>query len=148
MNRVQKGWPIFCPTEGARNRCCCLGSYSFGKKTHFDLPARGGGKFFPAMSKRCWNHAEAMLTRCWNDVDHRFNIDLTSFDIASTSFRHHRLNIISASFENPFGSAKTDPVRFKWGFAEGLLKDKLAFFKASKQQIPKRRKLLAKRPFS
>ena len=26
-----------------------------------------------------------------------------------------------------FGSAKTDPVRFKWGFGEVLLKDKFAF---------------------
>ena len=25
-------------------------------------------------------------------------------------------------------SVKTDPVRFKWGFGEGLLKDKFAFF--------------------
>ena len=48
----------------------------------------------------------------------------------------------------PFlGSAKTDPVRFKWGFGEGLLKDKFAFFEASKRPILKRRKLLAKRPF-
>ena len=45
------------------------------------------------------------------------------------------------------GSAKTDPVRFKWGFGEGLLKDKFAFFEASKILIPKRRNLLAKRPF-
>ena len=45
------------------------------------------------------------------------------------------------------GSAKTDPVRFKWGFGEGLLKDKFAFFEASKSPTPKRRKLLAKRPF-
>ena len=28
------------------------------------------------------------------------------------------------------GSAKTDPVRFKWGFGEGLLKDKFVFFEA------------------
>ena len=26
-----------------------------------------------------------------------------------------------------FGSAKTDPVRFKWGFGEVLLKDRFAF---------------------
>ena len=32
-------------------------------------------------------------------------------------------------------------------FGEGLLKDKVAFFEASKNPIPKRRKLLAKRPF-
>ena len=44
-------------------------------------------------------------------------------------------------------SAKTDPVRFKWGFGEGLLKDKFAFFEAYKIPIPKRRKLLAKPPF-
>ena len=46
-----------------------------------------------------------------------------------------------------FGSAKTDPVRFKWGFGAGLLKDEFAFFEAYKSPIPKRRKLLAKRPF-
>ena len=45
------------------------------------------------------------------------------------------------------GSAKTDPVRFKWGFGEGLLKDKFAFFEAYKSPTPERRKLLAKRPF-
>ena len=45
------------------------------------------------------------------------------------------------------GSAKTDPVRFKWGFREGLLKDKFAFSEAYKNPIPKRRKLLSKRPF-
>ena len=44
-------------------------------------------------------------------------------------------------------SAKTDPVRFKWGFGEGLLKDKFAFFEAYKCPIHERRKLLAKRPF-
>ena len=46
-----------------------------------------------------------------------------------------------------FGSAKPDLVRFKWGFREGLLKDKFAFFEAYKRPIPKRRKPLAKRPF-
>ena len=46
-----------------------------------------------------------------------------------------------------FGSAKTDPVRFKWGFGEGLLKAKFASFEAYKSPIPKRSKLLAKRPF-
>ena len=46
-----------------------------------------------------------------------------------------------------FGSAKADPVRFKWGFGEGLLKDKFALFEAYKNRIPKRRELLAKRPF-
>ena len=45
------------------------------------------------------------------------------------------------------GSAKTNPVRFNWGFGEGLLKDKFAFFEAYKSPIPKRKKLLAKRPF-
>ena len=49
--------------------------------------------------------------------------------------------------EERFGSGKTDVVRFKRGFGEGLLKDKFAFFEASKNPIPKRRKLLAKRPF-
>ena len=44
-------------------------------------------------------------------------------------------------------SAKTDPVRLKWGFGEGRLKDNFAFFEAYKNPIPKRRKLLAKRPF-
>ena len=37
------------------------------------------------------------------------------------------------------GSAKTDPVRFKRTFREGLLKDKSAFFEAYKYPIPKRR---------
>ena len=37
------------------------------------------------------------------------------------------------------GSANTDPVRFKGGFGEGLLKDKFAFFEASKNPIPIRR---------
>ena len=46
-----------------------------------------------------------------------------------------------------FGSAKTDPVRFKWGFREGLLNDKFAFFEGYKSPTPKRRKLLAKRSF-
>ena len=46
-----------------------------------------------------------------------------------------------------FGSAKTDPVRFKWGFGEGRLKDKFAFFEAYQNPIPKGRKLLARRPF-
>ena len=46
-----------------------------------------------------------------------------------------------------FGSAETDPVRFKWGFGEGRLKDKFAFFEAYKNPIPKRRKQLAKRLF-
>ena len=45
------------------------------------------------------------------------------------------------------GSAKTDPVRLKWGFGEGLLKDKFAFCEDSKNPIPKRRTLLAKRLF-
>ena len=49
--------------------------------------------------------------------------------------------------EDIFGSAKTDPVRFKWGFGEGLLKDRFAFFESYKHPIPKRRKRLAKRPF-
>ena len=31
------------------------------------------------------------------------------------------------------GSAKTDPVRFQWGFGEGRLKDKFAFFGAYKK---------------
>ena len=31
-----------------------------------------------------------------------------------------------------FGSAKTDPVRFKWVFGEGRLKNKFAFFEAYK----------------
>ena len=49
--------------------------------------------------------------------------------------------------DSQFGSAKTDPVRFKWGFGEGLLKDKFTFFEAYKSPTPKRRKLLAKFPF-
>ena len=36
---------------------------------------------------------------------------------------------------------------FKWGFGEGRLKDKVAFFEAYKEPIPKRRQLLATRPF-
>ena len=38
------------------------------------------------------------------------------------------------------GSAKTDPVRFKLGFGEALLKDKFALFEAYKSPILKRRK--------
>ena len=49
--------------------------------------------------------------------------------------------------EEKTGSAKTDLVRFKWGFGEGLLQDKFDFFKASKSPIPKRRKLFAKTNF-
>ena len=30
------------------------------------------------------------------------------------------------------GSAKTEPVQFKWGFEEGLLKDKFVFFRLIK----------------
>ena len=44
-----------------------------------------------------------------------------------------------------FGSAKTDLVRLKWGFGEGLLKDKSAFFEAYKSPIPLRRKSLRKK---
>ena len=44
-------------------------------------------------------------------------------------------------------SAKTDPIRFEWGFGEGLLKDEYAFFEACRSPIPQRRKLLAKHPF-
>ena len=51
------------------------------------------------------------------------------------------------SLKGKIGSAKTDPVRFKWGFGEGLVKDKFVFFEASEDPIPKRRKLLTKRPF-
>ena len=51
------------------------------------------------------------------------------------------------TFLSLIGSAKTDPVRFKWGFGEVLLKDKFPFFEASKNPIPRRRNLLAKRPF-
>ena len=40
------------------------------------------------------------------------------------------------------GSAKTDPVQFKWGLGEELLKDKFAFFEAYKSPIPKRRNCL------
>ena len=36
---------------------------------------------------------------------------------------------------------------FKWGFGEGLLKDKFAFFEVYRNPIPKRRRLPAKRPF-
>ena len=43
------------------------------------------------------------------------------------------------------GSAKTDPVRFKWGFREeDFLKDKFALFEAYKSPIPKRRKTACK----
>ena len=44
------------------------------------------------------------------------------------------------------GCAKTDPVRFKWGFGEGPLKDKFAFFEAYKNPIPMRRKTACKTP--
>ena len=43
-------------------------------------------------------------------------------------------------------SAKTDPVRFKWGFGEALSKDRFAYSEAYKNPIPKKRKPLAKRP--
>ena len=51
---------------------------------------------------------------------------------------------MSNSWSTFVGSAKTDPVRFKWGFGEGLLEGKFAFFEASKNPIPKRRNPLAK----
>ena len=51
------------------------------------------------------------------------------------------------SLESLANGAKTDPVRFKWGFGEERLKDKFASFEAYKNTIPKRRKLLAKRLF-
>ena len=37
------------------------------------------------------------------------------------------------------GSAKTDLVRFKRGFEEGLLKDEFAFSEAYKSRIPERK---------
>ena len=60
---------------------------------------------------------------------------------------HSKVQIPPFQEWQKIGSAKTDLVRFKRGFGEGLLKDKFAFFKAYKNPIPKRRKLLAKRPF-
>ena len=59
----------------------------------------------------------------------------------------NRGSLISVPLALRVGSAKTDPVQFKWGFGGGPLKDKFAFVEASKSPIPKRRKLLAKRPF-
>ena len=44
-------------------------------------------------------------------------------------------------------SAKTDPSGLNEVFGEGRLKDEFAFFEASKNPLPYRRKLLAKRPF-
>ena len=38
------------------------------------------------------------------------------------------------------------PGPVEWGFGEGLLKDKFAFFEADKNPIPKRSKLLIERP--
>ena len=64
-------------------------------------------------------------------------------DKALSSFSH----AIGLLVVHSFGSVKTDPVRFKRGFGEGLLKDKFAFFEASKNPRPKRRNPLAKRPF-
>ena len=55
--------------------------------------------------------------------------------------------IVCTEIKQKLGSANTDPVRFKWGFGEGLLRDRFAFFEAYKSPTPKRRKLLAKRPF-
>ena len=43
---------------------------------------------------------------------------------------------------NFFGSAKTDPVRFKWGFGEVLLKDKFAFKSLFKVLCPRRENCL------
>ena len=57
------------------------------------------------------------------------------------------IHVTLQHFHVSIGSAKTDPVRFKWGFGEGRLKDKFDFFRANKSPTPKRRKLLAKRPF-
>ena len=47
-------------------------------------------------------------------------------------------------------SAKTDPVRFKWGFGEGSFKDNLPFSRLLKILYPRgesSEKLLAKHPF-
>ena len=43
---------------------------------------------------------------------------------------------------------QTDPVWFKWGFGEGLLKDKFALSETYNSPVPQRRQLLAKHPFS
>ena len=43
-----------------------------------------------------------------------------------------RSHLTNGSEQATFECAKTDPVRFKWGFGEGLLKDKFAFLEASK----------------
>ena len=67
--------------------------------------------------------------------------------LLSRHFSPEALQLQMSTFMALFGSAKTAPVRFKWAFGEGLLKDKFAFFEASKSPIPKRTKLLAKRPF-
>ena len=60
---------------------------------------------------------------------------------------HDVLAMLNTTCCSRIGSAKTDPVGFKGGFREGHLKDKFALLEASKNPIPKRRKLLAKRPF-
>ena len=49
--------------------------------------------------------------------------------------------------EQVLGVQELTRSRCKWGFGEGLLKDKFAFFETYKNPTPKRRKLLAKRPF-
>ena len=54
------------------------------------------------------------------------------------------------SRETKIGSAKTDPVQFKWGFGEVLVKDKFAFkrlIKALYLSLGPKRELLAKCPF-
>ena len=53
----------------------------------------------------------------------------------------------SENFDCPgsFGSAKTDLVRFTWGFGEGLLKDKFAFFEACKKGACKKPILISKK---
>ena len=45
------------------------------------------------------------------------------------------------------GSAKTDPVRFKRNFEEGLLKDNLSFLRLIEVLFLRGEKQLAKRPF-
>ena len=55
------------------------------------------------------------------------------------SMAHHQTWIedgIVCDWTSRVGSAKTDPVRFKWGFGEGLLKDRFAFFGAYENLVP------------
>ena len=70
----------------------------------------------------CVNSGFRTVVRVWSGEQisaSYFNLNLTS------SLPLFYLNVTF------FGGAKTVPVRFKWGFGEGPLKDKFASFEAS-----------------